>query len=141
MFQNMTDQNNKRQLLSQFKPPENILITSNKEEQSLKDTFYVFSPKNRRDSQIPSIQASSRMQYDMFLNKLEKKKPPPILVEPPKKKRRNISQGKKGKKIEEGDGSFRKPLVLQFKKQQLDMTTMITPQTEYEPLNLSPKLE
>ena len=56
------------------------------------------------------------MQYDMFLNKLEKKKPPPILVEPPKKKRRNITQGKKSKKIDE-DGSFRKPLVLQFKKQ------------------------
>ena len=80
------------------------------------------------------------MQYDMFLNKLEKKKPPPILVDPPKKKRRNITQQKKSKKIDE-DGSFRKPLVLQFKKQQLDMTTMITPLTEYEPLNLSPKLE
>ena len=77
----------------------------------------------------------------MFLNKIEKKKPPPILVEPPKKKRRNITQGKKHKKVEEElNGSFRKPLVLQFKKQQLDMTTMITPLTEYEPLNLSPKL-
>lgn len=54
----------------------------------------------------------------MFLNKIEKKKPVHNLMEAPKKRRRNITtQLKKAKKFEdELTGSFRKPLVLHFKK-------------------------